>query len=94
MIKGLFDTGEEENISCGRIVTVAFDAGADSVFDYLLPDKLGPVQPGQRVEVPFGRANKIVKGFCVQCREKADSQAQAGRKFKLKKVKSVIDDQP
>ena len=37
-----------------HIIRVAFDAGVDAEFDYLVPDELWPVGIGQRVEVPFG----------------------------------------
>lgn len=83
--------GDSENQSpCGRIAVVAFDSGVDSVFDYLLPDKLGDVLPGQRLEVPFGRANKISQGFCIEVKDvERDSS-----KHKLKFVKKIIDASP
>ena len=53
--KSLFGTlSEDATHTSGRIIRVALDTGADSVFDYVLSDYLGAVQPGQRVEVPFG----------------------------------------
>jgi primosomal protein N' len=45
---------------------VAFETAADMEFDYLVPDELWPIEAGQRVEVPFGRKNKLEKGFCVE----------------------------
>lgn len=85
----LFGDSEKEQPS-GKIATVAFDSGVDNVFDYLLPDKLGDVLSGQRLEVPFGKANKIVHGFCVEVKNTESSLA----KRKLKFVKKIIDPAP
>lgn len=87
----LFDISENKEAGGGTIIAVATDTGVDKVFDYLLPDKLGEVQPGRRVEVPFGRANKLTMGFCVEVRN-----AEAGRapKRKLKLVKKILDAEP
>ena len=49
----------------GHIIRVAFESAADTEFDYLVPDEMWPVRAGQRVEVPFGRNNRLQKGFCV-----------------------------
>ena len=85
----LFDSNEPETAS-GRIVRVAFDSGVDNEFDYLVPDKFWPIQPGRRIEAPFGRNNKLQTGFCVDTATKP----QSGRKFKLKTIKRVIDKAP
>ncbi|MFA5292041.1 MAG: primosomal protein N' [Phycisphaerae bacterium] len=87
----LFDTSDDKKIPCTNVVTVAVDTGVDDVFDYLLPDKLLPVQPGQRVEVPFGRANKLLNAFCVEIKD-AKSSIIPLRKLKL--VKKVVDNLP
>ncbi|MDD5135321.1 MAG: hypothetical protein PHP01_07925, partial [Phycisphaerae bacterium] len=86
----LFDTSENQQ-PCGKIATVAFDSGVDNVFDYLLPDRLGEVLPGQRLEAPFGRANKLSSGFCVEVK---DNQTGKELKRKLKFVKKIIDTAP
>jgi primosomal protein N' (replication factor Y) len=90
LTNSLFDTSENQP-SCGKIVAVAFDSGVDNVFDYLLPDKLGVVLPGQRLEAPFGRANKLSSGFCVEVK---DNQSGKEPKRKLKYIKKVIDAEP
>jgi len=87
----LFDISENKKIPCGKIVTVAPDTGVDNVFDYLLPDRLGQVQPGQRLEVPFGRADKLTTGFCTEVR---NVEADETQKRKLKFVKKVLDAEP
>lgn len=89
----LFATGEEtENISGGHVVRIAFDSGADTEFDYVVPDILWPVGVGQRLRVPFGRGNKPVVGFCVAIID-AGSEQKA-RRFRLKAVKEVLDAEP
>jgi primosomal protein N' (replication factor Y) len=85
----LFGDSEKEQPS-GKIATVAFDSGVDNVFDYLLPDKLGDVLPGQRLEVPFGRANKISHGFCIEVK---NAQRDSSKR-RLKFVKKIIDAAP
>ncbi len=85
--------------SCTNIVRVAFESGVDREFDYLVPDDLLPLQIGQRVEVPFGKTNKLCVGFCVNL---VSPQASLGvgkvpstkRTFKLKQVHRVVDSQP
>ena len=45
----------DEAVVDGQVVRVALDTGANSLFDYVLPEFLGAVEPGQRVQVSFGR---------------------------------------
>ncbi|MGA2914449.1 MAG: primosomal protein N' [Sedimentisphaerales bacterium] len=87
----LFDISENKDVSCSKIITVAPDTGVDNVFDYLLPDKFSDVQPGRRVEVPFGRANKRIAAFCIEMKNVETSQIS---KRKLKFVKKILDAQP
>ena len=65
--KSLFgdDQIQSSDRADAELVRVAFENGADSVFDYIVPDKLWPVDIGQRVEVPFGRKNKLMQAFVV-----------------------------
>ena len=79
----------------GHIIRVAFESAADTEFDYLVPDEMWPVRAGQRVEVPFGRNNKLQKGFCVESdvpAEEAFGSAQRG--IRLKAVSRVVDKEP
>jgi len=81
--------------SCHHIIRVAFESAADSEFDYGVPDKLWPIQVGQRVEVPFGVKNKPEKGFCVEADVPIEKSFAAHNKgHKLKTVISVIDKEP
>lgn len=93
----LFVTEDVQQSECSHIIRVAFETAADMEFDYLVPDELWPVEAGQRVEVPFGRGNKLEKGFCVEI--VAEGQEHKGtkgksREFKLKRICGVIDKEP
>ena len=86
----LFSSDKSQVAQYNCSISVAFDSGADSCFEYLVPDEFLPIEKGQRVEVPFGRSNKLVQGFCVGVTCKGDFLATA-RRFKLKIVRRVID---
>ncbi len=91
--------GNDKWVVCNHIIRVAFDSGVDNEFDYLVPDELWPVKIGQRVEVPFGRKNKLQIGFCVLIEEEGQrdkgTEAQGEeRKFKFKNIEKVIDKEP
>jgi len=90
--KSLF-AAEETTISGGHVVRVAFDTGADREFDYVVPDHLWPVQVGRRLQVPFGRGNRLATGFCVGLIENP-SEERKSRRFKLKVVRKVLDNEP
>ena len=93
----LFETEEFQQSKCSHIIRVAFESGVDSEFDYLVPDEFWPIEAGQRVEAPFGRKNKLEKGFCVEIVAEAQRHKgtkEKGREFKLKKVCEVIDKEP
>ena len=77
----------------GVIVRVALDTGADSLFDYVLPEFMGAIKAGQRVEVPFGRSNKLQQAFVVGLIDDSDEVAKC-RRFKLKSVKAILDETP
>jgi len=86
---------EIEETPCRHIIRVAFESAADSEFDYGVPDEIWPIQAGQRVEVPFGRKNKLEKGFCVEADiplEKSFAAHDKGHKLKI--VTRVIDKEP
>ena len=90
--------GEEEiteQPQTGHIIRVAFESAADACFDYLASDELWPVKIGQRIEVPFGRKNKLSTAFCVGdniARNESYAGGKSGRK--LKAVKRLIDKEP
>jgi primosomal protein N' (replication factor Y) len=86
----LFETQEPEQ-SAGHVIRVAFDSAVDTEFDYLVPDKLWPIQPGRRIEAPFGKSNKLEIGFCV---ESDVRPTVTPKKFKLKLISDCIDKEP
>jgi len=87
--KSLFGEDAVVDAVGAGVVRVAFDSAVDSVFDYAVPQELWPVAVGQRVEVPFGRGNKPVTGFCVEVLD--PSQEEKSRGFKLKAVRKLVD---
>jgi len=88
----LFGFDPAEDTPSGRVIRVSFESGVDTEFDYNVPDNLWPVDIGCRVEVPFGRKNKLENGFCVAVLDEDD--AQKSKTFKLKSVKRVLDETP
>lgn len=72
--------------------TVVFSEGPTGEFDYLIPEPMvdcvepaSQIEPGRRVEVPFGRSNRRVRGYCIAVGTKPAS----GRK--LKEIRKVLD---
>ncbi len=90
--KTLFDEPPDDSSGDRPVIRVALDTGADSLFDYAVPPSIDAVHPGQRVQVPFGKKNEQVAGFCVAVLD-AD-QALKSRRFKLKAVKKILDPEP
>ncbi len=69
------------------ILQVALDTPLHRLFDYRLPDGIGPVPVGGLVEVPFGRTHQVG----VALGPPADSTVHTG---KLRDVIRVLDDRP
>ncbi len=89
----LFDMGDGLPDQPGQVVRVAVDTGADSAFDYLLPEGFGTAAVGQRVEVPFGKNNKLVAAFVLEVLTDPDA-IQKSRRFKLKSIRKILDPAP
>jgi primosomal protein N' (replication factor Y) len=69
------------------VATVVFMGRADRTFDYAVPDRLREqLEPGRRVRVPFGPANRMVVGYCVAL------ETRGGVTRRLKPVAEVIDE--
>ena len=91
----LFTSHEAEKHSCNHIIRVAFESGADTEFDYLVPDRFWPIAVGQRIEAPFGRKDKLQTGFCVGSDIPLEESFLAGgRGRKLKRISKLIDEEP
>jgi primosomal protein N' (replication factor Y) (superfamily II helicase) len=58
-------------------------------FDYLVPAPLAArLRPGQRVQVPLGRGNRPIVGYCMTVATKSGGQRT------LKPIGRIVDDQP
>jgi primosomal protein N' (replication factor Y) len=78
-----------------HVIRVAFESAADTEFDYGVPDEIWPIRVGQRIEAPFGRKNKLEKGFCVETDVPIEQSFAAQDKgHKLKTVTNVLDKEP
>lgn len=51
-----------------RVIVDISNANVDRLFTYSVPDEI-KAAPGQRVLVPFGRANKPIEGFIIELSE-------------------------
>jgi len=88
--QNLFDTEPEpwdiDDQSEQLVATVLLTAGPAQEFDYLVPDSFrDELQPGCRVRVPLGRANRPVTGYCVRVQTRP-----TGRR-RLKPIDQLID---
>ncbi len=76
------------------IATVVMAVAPFGPFDYLAPaELLGKIEPGRRVRVPLGRGNRTLEAYCVGLRNET-SEANRSRSYRLKPVKSVLDNEP
>lgn len=79
----------EDDARRGTVATVVLPDGVDKPLDYLVPEHLaGDVEPGRRVRVPLGRANRLRLAYCVAVRHGELPQTP------LKSVAGVEDEQP
>ncbi|MGD0382149.1 MAG: primosomal protein N' [Thermoguttaceae bacterium] len=78
---------EADDQSERLIATVILSTGPEQEFDYLVPDEFcEAIEPGRRVRVPLGRANRPVLGYCVRVEDRPIGSR------KLKAIQAVIDD--
>ena len=71
------------------VATIVFAEVPWGPFDYLIPDALHDlVQAGRRVEVPLGRGNRKVTGYCVEVRHESELQKAP---YSLKSITRVKD---
>lgn len=85
---------EEPHLPYSHTARVVFESAADIEFDYAVPHPLWPVGIGQRIQVPFGKANRLHTAFCVGVDLEPESSAGHAKTFKLKFVNSVVDKEP
>jgi len=68
-----------------KIAVSVSNFAIDKPFSYRIPDNIR-VLPGQRVQIPFGRANKRAEGIVLT--------VETGDETKLKAIASVLDEKP
>ena len=68
-----------------KIAVSAANFAIDKPYSYLVPEGMA-LQPGQRVQLPFGRANRRCEGIVLGVEE--------GSEEKLKAVERVLDEEP
>ena len=79
----------EDDVRRGTIATVVLPDGVDKPLDYLVPEELAAaVEPGRRVRVPLGKANRLRLAYCVAVRSGELPQTP------LKSVAGVEDERP
>lgn len=70
-----------------RIARVLIDSPLpqlDRLFDYALPEGLGPVEPGVRVKAPLRTAGRVIDGYVVEIGEEPDASRT------LSEIESVV----
>src|SRR5262245_53142628 len=71
------------------VASVVFAEPPHGPYDYSVPASLAAkLKPGQRVQVPLGKGNRLVVGYCMAVAAKA-----AGRR-PLKPVGRLLDETP
>ena len=74
---------------------VVFSEAPYGPYDYQIPNDLeASVKPGVRVEVPLGRGNRKLKGYCIEVLTAGHSDAASVNPQKLKPVGRALDEQP
>ena len=69
----------------GKIAVSAANFAIDKPYSYRIPEGM-TVLPGQRVQLPFGRANKRAEGVVLA--------VEGGEEGKLKAIERCLDDEP
>ena len=93
--QSLFETDpapwEVDDQAQRAVATIVFSEGPQGEFDYLIPPEFREadngelmLEPGRRVEVPLGRGNRRIVGYCIAVHLKS-----SGRR--LKEVNTVLD---
>ena len=59
----------------------------DRPFEYKIPDRLqGKIRAGSQVNIPFGKGNRVIKGFVLNIKERASFDPD-----KLKEIISIVE---
>ena len=68
-----------------KIAVSAANFAIDKPYSYRIPDEI-TLQPGQRVQLPFGRANKRTEGVVLT--------VESGEDANLKPIDCCLDEEP
>lgn len=73
------------------LAKIVLNRPLDRVFHYLVPESMRPLlRAGHRVQVPFGRGNQSVTGYCVGVGSGEKDQPR----IRLKTVEAILDSRP
>lgn len=74
---------------------IVFSSAPYGPYDYSIPAELEKsVRPGVRIEVPLGRGNRKMTGYCIDIIGPFHPAAQSVNPQKLKPIDSVVDSEP
>ena len=74
---------------------VAFAEAPFGPYDYSIPAELeGSIKPGIRVEVPLGRGNRKMAGYCIEIIGAFSDNASSVNPGRLKPISRAIDKSP
>lgn len=79
----------EKNLK-GNYANIIVDISHEKVdrpFQYRIPDSFaGQIQPGMKVQIPFGRSNKLIDGYVMELTDKPEYPVE-----KLKSIQAVAE---
>tara|TARA_R110002095_G_scaffold194927_2_gene173385 strand:+ start:502 stop:2835 length:2334 start_codon:yes stop_codon:yes gene_type:complete len=82
---------ERESAQDLYLAQIVLNRPLNRVFHYLVPESLRPLlRAGHRVQVPFGRGNQLITGYCVGVGPGDKNQPS----IRLKSVEAVLDSRP
>ncbi len=97
--KNLFDTEPQpwnlDDQDDWLAVRVVFSTAPHGPYDYSIPDAMaGSVVAGMRVEVPLGRGNRKMTGYCIEIIQPGHELASTVNPRRLKEITRLIDTKP
>jgi len=82
---------ERESAQDLYLAKIVLNRPLDRVFHYLVPESQRPLlRAGHRVQVPFGRGNQLITGYCVGVGPADKNQPS----IRLKTVEAILDSRP
>ncbi|QDT44325.1 Primosomal protein N' [Gimesia alba] len=82
---------ERESAQDLYLAQIVLNRPVDRVFHYLVPESMRALlRAGHRVQVPFGRGNQLIPGYCVGVGPADENQPS----IRLKTVETILDSRP